>query len=681
MYDNNRLMSLEELKSIVDNFDIDFVNHELEELPKLWDQHREYITELEKEYSETKDAKKLAELDSYKVYEAGYDELIMEYKNDKFVYELIKNYYDVCNKISQYSAENGSIQRDKIESEYNDKKVLFDNFLKRYKVTMVKKVIEPIQAEKKYDNDLEYVGNESLDGNIFEVKNSENVEGNGYRHFFGYNDPLKKKIIDNLSEEEKEFLKSLGKEQRDLYYYFLNDNELEIIKKYINAGHIAERFDIYSKVRNQYDNNSRLNCLTNLLTGFSKKDDYGSLKDKLVNYYLKENNLDENEWGYRFSAYDEVDKWLKNAGLYYNASLLDSDDENYGTTSNSNEEFEFPDVNLVDDTNLSSNDITSNSGYESIVPDMVSDDYLYGILGDDTKVSYDDNLDINKQASNGPSDSSEPKLDEDDKNDVQFYYTDNKTLNDIKRNLRKIKTEKKRIAIKKVRKPINKKKIIRGLIAASLAIVTALSTVSIFNMFKNNVVDEPNEFAGKIVVSKIEDKIDQPDEFDGNIVVNKVEDDNSTITDTDTSDYNDSIDEETKNNIINNINKIMKEKYEKSKEEKKNDGVSKDSNYIDIGDSVTISDDKIYDNVYSAANKTEEAPAYHETDKVRNVYGILLTKDGDSYYSVNQDEVNNLRNQGWVDASAVIVNEGGFEGAEPIDNLIEVDNNIGGKHI
>lgn len=170
MYDNNRLMSLEELKSIVDNFDIDFVNHELEELPKLWDQHREYITELEKEYSETKDAKKLAELDSYKVYEAGYDELIMEYKNDKLVYELIKNYYDVCNKISQYSAENGSIQRDKIESEYNDKKVLFDNFLKRYKVTMVKKVIEPIQAEKKYDNDLEYVGNESLDGNIFEVK-------------------------------------------------------------------------------------------------------------------------------------------------------------------------------------------------------------------------------------------------------------------------------------------------------------------------------------------------------------------------------------------------------------------------------------------------------------------------------------------------------------------------------
>lgn len=676
MYDNNRLMSLEELKSIVDNFDIDFVNHELEELPKLWDQHREYITELEKEYSETKDAKKLAELDSYKVYEAGYDELIMEYKNDKFVYELIKNYYDVCNKISQYSAENGSIQRDKIESEYNDKKVLFDNFLKRYKVTMVKKVIEPIQAEKKYNN----VGSELRDGKIYEVKSSENVKGNGYRYFFGHNDPSKKKIIDNLSEKEKEFLNKLDKNQRYLYYYFLNDYEREIIKNNIDAGHIAERFDIYSKVRNKYDNNSRLNCLTNLLTGFSKQDDYDSLKSKLANYYLEENHLDKSDSSYRVSAYDEVEKCLKNAGLYYNASLLDSDDEERDITSNPNEEFESPDVNLADNTNLSSNDITSNSGYESIVPDTGSDDYLYGMLVDDTKHS-DDNLDINEQASNGPSDSSEPKLDEYDQNDVQFYYTDNKTLNDIKRNLGKIKTEKKRIAIKKVRKPINKKKIIKGLIAASLAIVTALSTVSIFNMFKNNVVDEPNEFAGKIVVSKIEDKIDQPDEFDGNIVVNKVEDDNSTITDTDTSDYNDSIDEETKNNIINNINKIMKEKYEKSKEEKKNDGVSKDSNYIDIGDSVTISDDKIYDNVYSAAKKTDEAPAYHETDKVRNVYGILLTKDGDSYYSVNQDEVNNLRNQGWVDASAVIVNEGGFEGAEPIDNLIEVDNNIGGKHI
>lgn len=217
--------------------------------------------------------------------------------------------------------------------------------------------------------------------------------------------------------------------------------------------------------------------------------------------------------------------------------------------------------------------------------------------------------------------------------------------------------KKKEFKILKIRKPKNLKKLIKSLVAATVAIITAIVTYASAHMFwMNN--KKPD-----VTSSSNEQILDDSDNF--------VHNDDDKIL----------------NDIVEKINKGRKESTEDTRKpiEEKNIPGMVDSNSDDIihlGDKVVIANDIIYSDVYRAKDNIGGLPAYHENDKIREVYGIFLSNGDDYRYIINnQSEIDELLSQGWIIKSVVMKNEAGLEGAEPIENIVKVqENSIGGRN-
>lgn len=257
-----------------------------------------------------------------------------------------------------------------------------------------------------------------------------------------------------------------------------------------------------------------------------------------------------------------------------------------------------------------------------------------------------------------------------------------------------------RVSIINVKKPKNKSKLIKRLIAASLAIVTFVATGSVISrLFNKNDISQSSD-SSISVASSVDSTSKEESKDQGNKTLNNVKEVSNDTKKEENSKVESSSNEVMETSKVENSNTKTEEdskvdnsntkKEDTSKTEKTDkiddkrenvtdsraDSVSKSDSYINIGDKVTLKDDIIYTDVYSAADSNNGAPAYFDNNMERTVSSILLTNGQDKYYSINKDEVDKKINEGWAITSAVISNNGGIEGAEPISNLVEVTKNI-----
>lgn len=270
--------------------------------------------------------------------------------------------------------------------------------------------------------------------------------------------------------------------------------------------------------------------------------------------------------------------------------------------------------------------------------------------------------------------------------------------------------KKNRVKVKGERKPKDKSKLIKRLIAASLAIVTFVATGSVISrLFNKNDISQSSD-SSISVASSVDSTSKEESKDQGNKTLNNVKEvsndtkkeENSKVESSsnevkETSKVESSSGEVKETSKVENSNTKTEEdskvdnsntkkedtsKTDKKEDKKENvtdsraDSVSKSDSYINIGDKVTLKDDIIYTDVYSTTDRNNGAPAYFDNNMERTVSSILLTNGQDKYYSINKDEVDKKINEGWVTTSAVISNNGGIEGAEPISNLVEVTKNI-----
>ena len=88
-----------------------------------------------------------------------------------------------------------------------------------------------------------------------------------------------------------------------------------------------------------------------------------------------------------------------------------------------------------------------------------------------------------------------------------------------------------------------------------------------------------------------------------------------------------------------------------------------ENNVFEIGDTVTVQAEYIYDNVYDAMNRTNGYNPYFENSKEREVKGVFVELNNSYSYYENQEDIDAALSDGGIVRSYVVGNSDGYEGA------------------
>ncbi len=220
------------------------------------------------------------------------------------------------------------------------------------------------------------------------------------------------------------------------------------------------------------------------------------------------------------------------------------------------------------------------------------------------------------------------------------------------------------------RKPINSKKLKKGIIMSSIALVMSLVTAvtsygiskslkdSVDNIFDSNVVNLKDSISDSNFVKVINSNSNSIIESD--IVSEKV-----TIDET-------KEDLQREKNIGNNKNV---DNLLDSKDDDFNIDVKIED--LELHQMVTVSvGSKIYTNCLDANNKTNGLNPYYSYDEEREINSFGLDYEGTMIYSDSEEEINYWTEKGAKKTTVCTTLNGGGEGFYNIDDVVIVDNKI-----
>lgn len=200
--------------------------------------------------------------------------------------------------------------------------------------------------------------------------------------------------------------------------------------------------------------------------------------------------------------------------------------------------------------------------------------------------------------------------------DDPVWYNNSKKPEESNSNLMKVTN---------VKKSKNKKGLMAKIIAATIGLVMILSPVvgRLFNSSNSKDTE-------KIIESSISSKIE-----DGNVNNISIEDEAAKVA------------EQIQGSTI-AYDKVDDTKSEISDDEHKYG--------FKLGDEVTFTGDA-YDNVYSAADKTDGLNPYYDADHVYKTSGAFLENNGDYLYTLDQSTLDDYANKGYDVVSYVLSNQ------------------------
>lgn len=604
----------------------DKIISEFKDVASLLNDVRNYINDLKKQYSVLPTEQLKSELNDYMSEERDYLALMNEYASKINEFNHSKN-YEKENEFLQLALEFQDVsdrlkELEKLSKKFGSKKTIGTNR------------VETLNAEGR----KQYI-HENYLAEYIELTEKKRKMLPTYKRM--YDEFMLTHSKQQVSDQSKELEESVD-------YY--NDERIGIAPSYVPS---EEEYNMMS-------NQDKINLEKKYYEDMSV-DEKISYCRNVLNTILSAKNTGKKELIKIDGQSYYVPVKMKGMFYEYHRKLKFLTDEKAMEQSSQN--ISNSDLNVVSDDKPSSLAVVSNES--SLAIPSVEGEYVgnYVTNGQMFTPDYYDiySSDLSNQTNYGKEYvkgdvlNLPEKIDDDE--EVVFAEQRHKVDNDNQQ--KKEKSKNKVLKILKSRKPKNLKGLIKKLVAASLAVIAAITTFVAAHSFAKN-GDDSQDIDSSSIEHITDEDIKYPTEDD--IV-------DSTINNSD--------------DVVTSDNKKNDDSIVNKSSDSSDDEVnfaSVESSPIKIGDKVCISKDIIYSDVYSAMNNVDGLPAYHDNDMIREVYGIFLS-NGDNYRYVvnNQEKVDELVTQGWKVKSVVIKNEAGLEGAEPIENIVKVqENEIGG---